>query len=90
MDESTKYVSCSLLYVILKILWHLERHYHLPGGELNLYTETDNRETMDKESPSYAAILQSTIFPFKANVTMIMFSHDGDSGKFSLDVSFFS
>ena len=61
----------------------------MPGGEL-IYFNTYRKayhETMGTEPKLYAAILQSSIFPFKANITMVMFSYDGNSGKFSLDVS---
>ena len=43
---------------------------------------------MDTDTDDYSVILQSTVFAFEANVSMVFFRYvDDTAGQFSFDVS---
>ena len=67
----------------------LERHYEVPGGSLPYFhtSRLDESKVIDMETNNYAVILQSTIFTFEANVSMI-FMNFASRGSFHLEVSY--
>ena len=49
----------------------------------------DPSKVIDTDTNNYAVILQSTIFPFEANVSVIFFIAGPPTEKFFLEVSYF-
>ena len=63
----------------------VERHLEIPGGPFPHSTEDG---IMDTDTDDYSVILQSTVFAFEANVSMVFFRYvDDTAGQFSFDVS---
>ena len=68
----------------------VERHFEIPGGPLPHFDENkfDPSKVIDTDTNNYAVILQSTIFPFEANVSVIFFNAGPFDEKFFLEVSY--
>ena len=68
----------------------IERHFEIPGGSLPHFgpVKFDPNKVIDTDTNNYAVILQSTIFPFEANVSVIFFNAGPFDEKFFLEVSY--